>query len=180
MAKGVGMTQNRWRFSWKDILIGDEHIQGISKSQVIPSWDVDGISRAPMSIFSEMFQEEEIGSMLEKVRTNRQIYHRVQHYSRASFVAFLKFLQSRHRVVWLELFHKLVACICESSHVYERCECPGTISPASYPTTLYDRHSSKRRRIHFNSIPFVLARSVFEFVNAFNIAFALSSSASKM
>ena len=111
MAKGVGMTQNRWRFSWKDILIGDEHIQGISKSQVVPSWDVDEISRALISIFSEMFQEEEIGLMLEKVRTNRQIYHRVQHYSRASFVAFLKFLQSRHRVIWSELFHKLVELV---------------------------------------------------------------------
>jgi MYND finger len=104
----MAMRQNRWRFSWKDILVGDAHVQEISESQVVPSWDVYGMSQAIMSIFSGMFQDEEIGSMLEKVRTNRKIYHRVQHYSRASFVAFIKFLQSRHRVIWLELFRQLV------------------------------------------------------------------------
>jgi len=108
LMKEVGMTQNRWRLSWKDILIGDEHLQGISKSQVVPSWDADGICVVLMSIFSQMFQDEDIGAMLEKVSTTCRIYHRIQHYSRASFVAFLKFLQSRHRVIWEEVFRKLV------------------------------------------------------------------------
>ena len=57
--EGVGMTQNRWPFSWKDFLVGDEHIQNIYKSDVVPSWDVDGISQVVMSISLEMFQDEE-------------------------------------------------------------------------------------------------------------------------
>ena len=108
MSEGLGMTQNRWRFSWKDIFIGDDHIQDLYKSQFAPSWDVDGISAVLMSIFSEMFQDEEIGPMLANIRTTGQIHHRVQHYSRTNFVAFIKFLQSRHRVPWSELFRKLV------------------------------------------------------------------------
>jgi hypothetical protein len=50
--------------------------------------------------------EEEFRSVQEQMRTTR--FHRAQHYSRASFVAFLKFLQSRHRVNWLDLFRELV------------------------------------------------------------------------
>ena len=111
MSERLGMTQNRWRFSWKDIFIGDDHIQGIYNRQFVPSWDVDGISRVLMSILSAMFRDEEIGSILADVQTHGQIYHRVQHYSRASFVAFIKFLQSRHWAPWLELFGKLVELV---------------------------------------------------------------------
>jgi hypothetical protein len=39
------LTQrNHWRLSWKDIVIGDENIQRMSKAQVLPSWDVYGMS----------------------------------------------------------------------------------------------------------------------------------------
>jgi MYND finger len=103
-----------WRFSWKDILIGDENMQRFSGSQVVPSWDVSGMSQALMSIYSDMFQDEEFES-LEILPFPIELYRRVQHYSRASFVAFIKFLQSRHRVIWSDLFRELVELVSVSA-----------------------------------------------------------------
>jgi hypothetical protein len=43
-------TQLRWRFSWKDILLGDERVSSVCKTPLVPFWDADALAQTVVSL----------------------------------------------------------------------------------------------------------------------------------
>lgn len=101
--------QLRWRLTWKDMLLSDGHVKDICTTPLIPTWDADSLAQTLVSIYSEMFKEEDISGILESVKNLRVT---LIHHTRASFVAMLKFVQRRHHTAnWSELFDKVIGLV---------------------------------------------------------------------
>jgi hypothetical protein len=62
LSKIGGLVQLHWRFLWKDIIVGDQHVATICKTPPIPSWDTDNLARSLVSIYNEMFKDEDFTS----------------------------------------------------------------------------------------------------------------------
>jgi hypothetical protein len=106
-------AQLRWRFAWKDIFLGDSHVKEICKAPLVPIWDTDSLAHTLVPIYSEMFKKENFNAIFESVQKTRV---KLVHYTRASFVALLKFVQRRHRTAnWSELFNQIVILISKDS-----------------------------------------------------------------
>lgn len=114
LAKGLS-TQLRWRFSWKDIVLGDQHVTAVNRTLSFPSWDIDSLARTTISIYNEMFKEEYFSSILPSASKNHIL---PKHYTRASFVALLKLIQLRHHIDnWSEFFNIVIEFISKDNPV---------------------------------------------------------------
>lgn len=104
-------SQIRWRFSWKDIMMGDEHFSSICKTPMVPVWDTDTLARTVASMYKEMFKDEDFGAILQKPVSN-VIAVPIKLYTRAGFAAFLALVRRRHETNnWSEFFHKFIEII---------------------------------------------------------------------
>ena len=104
-------SQIRWRFSWKDIMMGDEHFSSICKSPIVPVWDTDSLAKTVASMYNEMFKDEDFSAILQKPVSN-VIVAPLKHYTRAGFAAFLALVRKRNETNnWSEFFDKIIKTI---------------------------------------------------------------------
>lgn len=97
------------RFSWKDITLGDNYRSTLCETSSASSWDVDNLAQVVASVYTEMFKDEDFSSVFEVVRKGRQL---LNHYNRASFVAFLRLVWKRYQNThWSEVFDRFITLV---------------------------------------------------------------------
>jgi len=104
-------SQLRWRFSWKDIVLGDERVSSVCKAPLVPFWDTDALAQTVVSLYNEMFRDENFSSIFQKPTSNA-IAIPTRFYTRAGFVAFLALVRRRHQTMnWSEFFLKFIELV---------------------------------------------------------------------
>lgn len=107
-------NQLHWRLSWKDMMFIDQHLTSFHNAPPIPLWDTDSLARTLVSIYTGMFKDEDftLNKLKLENKPRLEIHLMPQHYTRASFVAFLKMIQGRcHSTNWSHVYNKVIELI---------------------------------------------------------------------
>jgi hypothetical protein len=108
----MGVTQIRWRFSWKQFSLADQNASAIlgrnSGSEPTVTWGSEALAHVVSSVFFQMFKDEDITAILQSIMKP----HMPQFYTPASFVALLGLVQRQHHTSsWEDFFVKVIDAI---------------------------------------------------------------------
>ena len=92
---GVRLTQNRWRFSWKHMRLGDQMAASLFTNPIVCTWVAESLATLFVGVYEDMFKDEELSSVMQSLMKASLM---AGQYTRASFAALLALAKRLHFV----------------------------------------------------------------------------------